>query len=377
MPSGELVCVNCSKCPPGFGTTVPCGSTVLYNLSVTCEPCPLKQYSDSLSSESCKPCSKCLPDEAIVARCTNISDTRCSCKPCPKGYYRNKTMSKCLPCSGCCLDGTDETVSQCVSQMLPPSQTCSYQKRKPCVSKCWYDEITVLKPDGKHSCQPCPVCSKDMGLTVPCGGFVREEMIVGCQRPVLGKTFVDQQGALQYCSTCSAGHEVVANCSYKSDTFCGGCKQGFYYNHNSRSCQECFWCCSHGDSARITKCIRKGMLFAENEDMFLLRQYLFYIQKQLALSIKVNTQSVEAHHDYYLNGFLKLDKLTLSTGIICIVCFYFAFISFFRRRKALEHKGQNPDVLMSLEKIERDTHVQKPRQCRTTKIASQETSPGE
>ena len=146
----------------------------------------------------------------IYSPCTNISDRRCSCKLCTKGYYRNKTISKCLSYSGCCLDEMDEVVSQCVDQRLPRTQTCSYHNRNPCGSKCWYDEITVLNPDGKHSCQPCPVCSKDMGLTVPCGGLVRDEMLIGCERPTIGKTFVNQQGVLQSCNTCSSGRGVKA-----------------------------------------------------------------------------------------------------------------------------------------------------------------------
>ena len=105
------------------------------NVPVTCKACESGEYSDSLSFGSCKPCSKCLPDEAIVAKCTNVSDTRCSCKPCPRGYYRNKTISKCLPCSSCCfVNDTNEVVPQCVSQGLPRSQVCSNLKRKPCDS---------------------------------------------------------------------------------------------------------------------------------------------------------------------------------------------------------------------------------------------------
>ncbi|KAJ7327370.1 hypothetical protein OS493_027060 [Desmophyllum pertusum] len=228
LPDGNVTCMDCRTCPPGSGATTTCGSTVPYNaISVECKECTPEHYSDSFSSEICKPCSKCMPDEVIVAKCTKLSDTRCSCKPCPKGYYRNHTMSKCLPCSGCCLGaGVDVVVPQCVSQGMPHAQICSYHKRKPCMAKCWYDEITVVKHDGKNSCLPCPVCSNDFGLTKPCGCFIHDhDVLPKCERPTLGKTFVNQQGILKSCKICSTGQEVVVNCSANSDTICGGCKK--------------------------------------------------------------------------------------------------------------------------------------------------------
>lgn len=264
--------MDCRTCPPGSGATTTCGSTVPYNaISVECKECTPEHYSDSFSSEICKPCSKCMPDEVIVAKCTKLSDTRCSCKPCPKGYYRNHTMSKCLPCSGCCLGaGVDVVVPQCVSQGMPHAQICSYHKRKPCMAKCWYDEITVVKHDGKNSCLPCPVCSNDFGLTKPCGCFIHDhDVLPKCERPTLGKTFVNQQGILKSCKICSTGQEVVVNCSANSDTICGGCKSGFYFNDLSKSCEECFWCCSRSDSRKIVKCIREGLIFAEHYRSFL------------------------------------------------------------------------------------------------------------
>lgn len=79
---GEYTCMICPKCPPGQGATVHCGSAVPNNVPVTCKACKSGEYSDSFSSESCKRCSSCLPHEAIVAECNNISDTRCSWKMC-------------------------------------------------------------------------------------------------------------------------------------------------------------------------------------------------------------------------------------------------------------------------------------------------------
>ena len=368
LPDGNFTCVNCPKCPPGFGTIVPCGGTAPYNVSVPCEPCMPGRYSDSLSSESCKICSQCLPDEAVMAKCTNISNTQCSCKPCPKGYYRNKTTSKCLPCSGCCLDGKDEFVPECVSQKVPRTQTCSYQKGKSCGSKCWYDEITVVKGDGKYSCQPCPVCSKEHGLTVPCGSTVNDKKLVACQSPTLGKTFINQQGIIQPCTICSPGQEVTTNCSSKVDTKCGGCRQGFYYNYHSKSCQECFWCCNYIDSENVMKCIRDSMLFAKE---------LAFLSSQFHLPLPVYTQSSHSYRKCFPLRLLKFDNFTCTTflALIVIAFFYFALNYVLQRRKDCGNEVQNRDVT-TLDKIE-GVPVLQETQSHITLQDAHDTSKGE
>ena len=368
--NGDLRCVKCPRCPPGLGSTVSCGSTVIapYNDSFMCKPCMQGEYSDVFSSESCKTCSKCLPDEGIVAKCTNISDTRCSCKPCPKGYYRNNTLSKCLPCSECCLDGVDEVVPQCVSQAISRSQTCRYQKRKPCGSKCWFDKITVLRRDGKHSCRSCPACSKESGLTVPCGSVVREETFIGCERPTLGKTFVNQQGILQSCNICSPGQDVTQNCSLNADTKCGECKKGFYYNYYSKTCQECFSCCNHMYTDNIMECIRKRMPFSELNNGFL--------TGQIALFLQLQGQSFQACHEYYLLRLLSLNNwVKLALGLILASITYFVLNFISQRRSDARNKAQNfEDHTLDRKTV---SLLQKPQYNTTFVEASQDASSGE
>ena len=346
--NNDLFCVDCPVCPPGFGVTIPCGSSVpvSYNVSVACKPCVAGEYSDSLSSERCKPCSNCLPDELVVTSCSDISDTCCSSTRCPKGYYRNETVLKCLPCSECC--GLDEVIPQCVGQKIPRTQTCGYQKRKSCGSECWFDEVTVVGRDGNQTCQPCPVCSKESGLTVRCGSVVREGVFVGCERPNLGKTFVNQQGVLQSCSICSLGQVVIDNCSSNCDTKCGGCKQGFYFDYHSKTCQECFSCCKYIDSDNITKCIRKGVFLAERNDVFQARQP--FLQR--------HSQSVQAHQDSHLMSLLKLLKMGLILGLILV-----AFDFVLQRRKDSSTKIHNVDV-PSLDRVERVPLMQVPQETR-------------
>ena len=339
LPNGNITCFDCLKCPPGSGVTVPCGNKIPYNASVECEACVPGFYSDSYSSESCKPCSNCSRDEVMVTACTKTSNSRCSCKPCPKGYYRNQTLSKCLPCSGCCSDDVDIVVPQCVYQGMPRTQACSYHKRKPCMAKCWYDEITVVKHDGKQVCLPCPVCSNDFGLTKPCGGFISDGVIPNCERPILGKTFVNQQGILQFCKICSTGQNVIADCSAKSDTICGGCKPGFYFNDLSKTCEECFWCCRYSDSKNVMECIRKGMMFAEHHQASVLG--LPFVS-----SLDVSEQSGELlakEQETYPVVYLKLDEVTanaIAVGLVCVLFLLTAF-NFISKRKDFGNRQGN------------------------------------
>lgn len=323
--------MSCPKCPPGLGTTALCGATVPYNASIECKVCTPEHYSDSFSSESCKPCSACMPDEVMVGKCTKISNTRCSCKPCPMGYYRDQTLSKCLPCSECCSNALD-VVAQCVSQGMPHTQACSYSKSKHCRSKCGYDEITVKMHGGKHRCLPCPVCSSEFGLTKPCGGFLYDEVVPKCEPPTLGKRFINQQGVLQSCKNCSPGQEVIVNCSAKSDTICGGCRPGFYFNDLSKSCEECFWCCSYIDSKQIKNCIRRGMLFAESHHTSLPTQFLH-----------VNMKSAQVNQEQgCLMEFLNVFKSPLYIVALAFVILAFMVIS--QKRQDCGRKEKSLDV---------------------------------
>jgi len=184
--------------------------------------------------------------------------------------------------------------------------------------------MTVKNHGGKYSCLPCPICSSGLGLTNPCGGFVYDKVVPKCEHPTLGKTFVNQQGILQSCTNCLPGQEVIVNCSAKSDTICGGCKPGFYFNDLSKSCEECFWCCSYSDSKQIKRCIRGGMLFAEF--------YHTSLPTQLLSSLHVNMQTAQVSQGQgCLMGFLNIYNSALS--VIAITLFVLALKLIFQKRK--------------------------------------------
>ena len=200
-------------------------------------------------------------------------------------------------------------------QGMPRTQSCSYHKRKPCLAKCWYDEITVVKHDGKQICLPCPLCSDEFGLTKPCGSVVTDGAIPRCELPILGKTFVDQQGVLQSCKICSIGQKVLANCSTKSNTICGECMPGFYLNDHSKTCEECFWCCGFSDSRSIVNCIREGMASSENSQGLATQPR----SPSLGLNEQFGQLQTVEQENYKVNS-NELDKVT--TVVVLSICFF-------------------------------------------------------
>ena len=368
----NITCVKCQVCPPGSGATVACGSVVPYNASIDCKPCMQGTFSDSFTSESCKPCSKCKSTEVLDAFCTNVSDTRCSCKACPKGYYRNQTTSQCLPCSQCC--GNNLIIKQCANQGLAHTQSCGYQKRNQCLAKCWYDEVTVACKDGKTICLPCPVCMAGLGLTAPCGSIVSEETTVTCQRPLLGETFVSQQGVLQQCNVCPRGHEVLVNCSLDSDTICGNCTDGFYFEELSLSCQECFWCCKNDDTKDVKQCVRQAMSLVKKSDFLpvLLLQghfpFLSVSQSPTLGQVQDHTNSQEPW---------RLEDKALVTSLAAVVTFALGCLIFKVRIKrpaaSMKQNFMKKTLKGALEK--EDVKVQTLKICRPeNKVAQQNGS---
>ncbi|PFX15596.1 hypothetical protein AWC38_SpisGene20183 [Stylophora pistillata] len=80
LPDGIFTCSDCRECPPGSGVTIPCGSKRTFGTPVECKECATGYYSDSYSSESCKPCSTCSPDEVTIQRQCTSSVMVLSCR---------------------------------------------------------------------------------------------------------------------------------------------------------------------------------------------------------------------------------------------------------------------------------------------------------
>ncbi|XP_053114713.1 tumor necrosis factor receptor superfamily member 16-like [Hemicordylus capensis] len=92
----------CSLCPPGYGVSVPCGST-----DTKCEPCKENVTFSSIASstEPCQPCSVCPGRIPMGGACSPVNDTVCAFS-CPRGHYLpagngSRGDGQCLPCQLC------------------------------------------------------------------------------------------------------------------------------------------------------------------------------------------------------------------------------------------------------------------------------------
>ena len=76
-------CVNCPRCPAGFGTVPPCGAFLDHMVNVVCGVCVSgRTFSSSHDTTSCEPCTVCVDNEIAIKKCTRTSNTVCGkCKP--------------------------------------------------------------------------------------------------------------------------------------------------------------------------------------------------------------------------------------------------------------------------------------------------------
>lgn len=122
-------CVNCPRCPAGFGTVPPCGAFLDHMVNVVCGVCVSgRTFSSSHDTTSCEPCTVCVDNEIAIKKCTRTSNTVCGkCKP---GYYRSFVHS-CEKCSPCCEDSEmEDHEEQCRRQGIPADRACQYTGRK-------------------------------------------------------------------------------------------------------------------------------------------------------------------------------------------------------------------------------------------------------
>ena len=129
--TGKCVeCWPCLECADGQGSSVKCGATVPKGTEIHCVLCVNgANFSDSFGTDQCQPCGVCAgKHEHILNKCTYESDVKCGCIA---GFYRNKTIDKCLPCGSCpsCLRDKD-IFSKCqndgAEQQMARSPTTMY-----------------------------------------------------------------------------------------------------------------------------------------------------------------------------------------------------------------------------------------------------------
>ncbi|XP_048366844.1 tumor necrosis factor receptor superfamily member 16-like [Sphaerodactylus townsendi] len=92
----------CDLCPPGYGVTVPCGTT-----NTKCEPCIQNKTFSSITSatEPCQPCSTCPGHVPTMESCSPTHDALCAVS-CPRGQYLHvgngsRSAGQCRLCQVC------------------------------------------------------------------------------------------------------------------------------------------------------------------------------------------------------------------------------------------------------------------------------------
>ena len=110
--------------------SIPCGTVAKYGTHLHCVACKEGTYSDTYGNGQCKPCSVCLVGRIVARNCSATKNTRCG--SCSYGYYENKVVFDCLPCSVCCWDERDQFESQCKAQGLPRHRHCKPRHQRGC-----------------------------------------------------------------------------------------------------------------------------------------------------------------------------------------------------------------------------------------------------
>ncbi|XP_022058381.1 tumor necrosis factor receptor superfamily member 9a [Acanthochromis polyacanthus] len=169
-PDGkEDVC--CNECHPGNRIYTKCGK----DPKELCTPCAPGKFILEFK-DRCKPCTKCVGVQVHLKDCTAASDTVCgckegftcgnsecsfcvetcgkgqeptpdrSCRPCPDGFFNDKTHSKCKPWSTKCPrrdqrmeKGDAFTDIKCVNASVP-----SHTKKPDDTEQLWPVVLSVL-----------------------------------------------------------------------------------------------------------------------------------------------------------------------------------------------------------------------------------------
>ncbi|XP_070552616.1 uncharacterized protein [Ptychodera flava] len=153
-PYGNLICVQCSKCPPGTGVLTPCDGVT----DTKCEICPAGTYSGTWSSsKECTPCKVCPLHQQEIRKCTSTRNAKCA-KECDMGYFFNELTELCDPCSWCFPDQPEiapPRAIQCMKSQIPIEYQCMpsliefrpYRANPVNVSKDKKDQENVLNTD--------------------------------------------------------------------------------------------------------------------------------------------------------------------------------------------------------------------------------------
>ena len=166
-PDAKETCRICSKCPPGYGLPVQCGSRVSNFTSTDCEQCiENKTYSEKNDISECKSCNDCT-GRNVLQMCSKLNNSKCG--TCLPEYYLDSQVDDCKKCSFCCKDALEhEHLRQCKALGMPRHMQCEDTDKN---RKC---EIQTLLLTSKTTTTSPLVTvsptSKPAQTTIPSGG---------------------------------------------------------------------------------------------------------------------------------------------------------------------------------------------------------------
>ena len=124
------------------------------------------------------------------------------------------------------------------------------------------DDIGRVVNDTYSGTWKCPECPFGQEPSVKCGASVNISVHIQCVECVEGFTYSDSHGnaPCKICKKCAENEETSGQCSKEEDTTTclGTCREGFYWEELTESCQPCGNCC--GENYQLEKqCENAGL----------------------------------------------------------------------------------------------------------------------
>ena len=281
--TGESVCIQCPRCPPGYKLSVPCGGIVNKGVEIECISCPVGYTFSSHYGGMCRPCSQCQPGETVVRPCRPTADAVCArcgtdkimwidseketygcftCLTCSAGFepshpcgstVQHGAMITCFPCKKGETFSPKRNRKKCQRcSSCPHGQSvviqCTTIFDTVCARPCGGGQYTLIKRDNnetKVECTNCLTCPSGMGASMPCGAVVSIGVPLHCVpcRPAL--TFSDRPSKhkCKRCRVCPPENVVVSNCLIDRNTICSTtCLLHKQITVSDTTCIDCVEC---------------------------------------------------------------------------------------------------------------------------------------
>ena len=254
---GNLSCIDCPRCLPGYGLSPQCGDYVKYGTKIECKPCKLGvTYSATHDIDSCRPCGICSDHQKVIRNCTLESNSKCN-HSCSSGFYYEDMTGDCQPCSFCCSDGRNTVKDECND--MPFYKQCDANEIS-CHPKCRDDQYLIVTRKRAPHCKNCKDCPAGSSLSPQCGSIVENTDDIKCVECIAGKTFSGELGKqpCKTCTVCSVGQKELRPCNLTHDRVCGKCDKGFY-NVSGTECKPCSACCGDNEDVHVSECIKQNM----------------------------------------------------------------------------------------------------------------------